>query len=159
MLFRIQYYRGAATKVELQIRSTNAKQCFDELEKDFAAIADVVTPAAAPTPKVQPIGDLSDKTIKEVLDVFDKATKAFAENACKPTFDNVKAVKKALEEKVDSLEIAKRAPYTQSIAKIDTFINAINMQLSNPAMASSVQNFAGTYASQIKAEIVQMAAL
>lgn len=159
MLFRIQYYQGVATKVELQIRSTNAKLCFDEFEKDFAAIPDVVAPAAAPAPTVLPLGDLSDKTIAEVLDIFDKATKAFAENACKPTFDNVVAAKKALEEKVEALEIGKRAPFTQSIAKIDTFISAINMQLSNPAMASSAQNFAGTYASQIRAEIVQMASL
>jgi hypothetical protein len=45
------------------------------------------------------------------------------------------------------------------MSKVDTFINAINMQLSNPAMASSVSSFAGTYVSQILSEIAQMQAI
>jgi hypothetical protein len=46
-----------------------------------------------------------------------------------------------------------------SMSEIDTFVNAINMQLANPAMASSAASFTETYVSQMLAEIEQMQAL
>ena len=75
------------------------------------------------------------------------------------TFAKVKAVRDALNKKIKTLEPKEKAAFMSSMSKIDTFVNAINMQLSNPAMASSVASFAGTYVSQILAEIAQMQAL
>ena len=154
IIFRIQYYQGVVNQITLDLKAVDSKATYNEFEKALAELEDV---KAAPAPVIkEEVFDFTDKTMQEVLTAFENATTAFGEKAGVETFAKVKAVRDALNKKIKTLEPKEKAAFMSSMSKIDTFVNAINMQFSNPAMASSVASFAGTYVSQILAEIAQM---
>ena len=158
VVFRIQYYQNVVNQITLDLRAIDSKATFEDFKKDLNELPDVkAAPAPAPV-KVEPV-DFSDKTMADALKVFEDAVTAFGENASAATFAKVKAVRDAINNKIKTLEPKEKAAFMSSMSKIDTFVNAINMQLSNPAMASSVASFAGTYVSQMLAEVAQMQAL
>lgn len=154
IIFRIQYYQGVVNQITLDMKAVAAKTTYDEFEKALGALEDVKV--AAPAPIVQEVVDFSDKTMAEALTAFEEAVTAFGENVGAPAFSKVKAVRDAVNKKIKDLEPKEKAAFMSSMAKIDTFVNALTMQLSNSAMASSVTSFAGTYVSQMLAEIAQM---
>ena len=154
IIFRVQYYQGVVNQITLDLKAVDSKATYNEFEKALAELEDV---KAAPSPVIkEEVVDFTDKTMQEVLTAFENATTAFGEKAGVETFAKVKAVRDALNKKIKTLEPKEKAAVMSSMSKIDTFVNAINMQFSNPAMASSVASFAGTYVSQILAEIAQM---
>lgn len=154
IIFRVQYYQGVVNQITLDLEAVDSKATYNEFEKALAELEDV---KAAPTPVIkEEVFDFTDKTMQEVLTTFENATTAFGEKVGVETFAKVKAVRDALNKKIKTLEPKEKAAFMSSMSKIDTFVNAINMQFSNPAMASSVASFAGTYVSQILAEIAQM---
>ena len=154
IIFRVQYYQGVVNQITLDLKAVDSKATYNEFEKALAELEDV---KAAPAPVIkEEVFDFTDKTMQEVLTAFENATTAFGEKAGVETFAKVKAVRDALNKKIKTLEPKEKAAFMSSMSKIDTFVNAINMQFSNPAMASSVASFAGTYVSQILAEIAQM---
>ena len=154
IIFRVQYYQGVVNQITLDLKAVDSKATYNEFEKALAELEDV---KAAPAPVIkEEVLDFTDKTMQEVLTAFENATTAFGEKAGVETFAKVKAVRDALNKKIKTLEPKEKAAVMSSMSKIDTFVNAINMQFSNPAMASSVASFAGTYVSQILAEIAQM---
>ena len=154
IIFRVQYYQGVVNQITLDLKAVDSKATYNEFEKALAELEDV---KAAPAPVIkEEVLDFTDKTMQEVLTAFENATTAFGEKAGVETFAKVKAVRDALNKKIKTLEPKEKAAFMSSMSKIDTFVNAINMQFSNPAMASSVASFAGTYVSQILAEIAQM---
>ena len=154
IIFRVQYYQGVVNQITLDLKAVDSKATYNEFEKALAELEDV---KAAPAPVIkEEVFDFTDKTIQEVLTAFENATTAFGEKVGVETFAKVKAVRDALNKKIKTLEPKEKAAVMSSMSKIDTFVNAINMQFSNPAMASSVASFAGTYVSQILAEIAQM---
>lgn len=154
IIFRVQYYQGVVNQITLDLKAVDSKATYNEFEKALAELEDV---KAAPAPVIkEEVFDFTDKTMQEVLTAFENATTAFGEKAEVETFAKVKAVRDALNNKIKTLEPKEKAALMSSMSKIDTFVNAINMQFSNPAMASSVASFAGTYVSQILAEIAQM---
>jgi hypothetical protein len=154
IIFRVQYYQGVVNQITLDLRAVDSKATYNEFEKALAELEDV---KAAPAPVIkEEVLDFTDKTMQEVLTAFENATTAFGEKVGVETFAKVKAVRDALNKKIKTLEPKEKAAFMSSMSKIDTFVNAINMQFSNPAMASSVASFAGTYVSQILAEIAQM---
>lgn len=154
IIFRVQYYQGVVNQITLELKAVDSKATYNEFEKALAELEDV---KAAPAPVIkEEVFDFTDKTMQEVLTAFENATTAFGEKVGVETFAKVKAVRDALNKKIKTLEPNEKATFMSSMSKIDTFVNAINMQFSNPAMASSVASFAGTYVSQILAEIAQM---
>ena len=154
IVFRVQYYQGVVNQITLDLKAVDSKATYNEFEKALAELEDV---KAAPAPVIkEEVVDFTDKTMQEVLTAFENATTAFGEKVGVETFAKVKAVRDALNKKIKTLEPKEKAAFMSSMSKIDTFVNAINMQFSNPAMASSVASFAGTYVSQILAEIAQM---
>lgn len=154
IVFRVQYYQGVVNQITLDLKAVDSKATYNEFEKALAELEDV---KAAPAPVIkEEVVDFTDKTMQEVLTAFENATTAFGEKVGVETFAKVKAVRDALNKKIKTLEPKEKAAVMSSMSKIDTFVNAINMQFSNPAMASSVASFAGTYVSQILAEIAQM---
>lgn len=154
IIFRVQYYQGVVNQITLDLKAVDSKATYNEFEKALAELEDV---KAAPAPVIkEEVVDFTDKTMQEVLTAFENATTAFGEKAGVETFAKVKAVRDALNKKIKTLEPKEKAAFMSSMSKIDTFVNAINMQFSNPAMASSVASFAGTYVSQILAEIAQI---
>ena len=158
IVFRVQHYQGIVNQITLDLRAVDSKATYDDFKKDLEALEDVKA-APTPAPVQEAVIDFSDKTMAEALGEFEEAVTAFGENAGMQTFVKVKAIKGEIAKKIKNLEAKEKAAFMASMSKIDTFINAINMQLSNPAMASSVASFAGTYVSQILAEIAQMQAL
>lgn len=160
VVFRIQYYQNVVNQITLDLRAVDSKATFEDFKKDLNELPDVkVSPAPAAAPIKEEVIDLSEKTMSEALNLFENAITTFGENAGVASFAKVKAVKEAINKKIKMLEPKEKAAFMSSMSKIDTFVNAINMQLSNPAMASSVASFAGTYVSQMLAEIAQMQAL
>ena len=156
MRFSIQHYQGVVHTIQVEIKAPCSKICFDEFEKDFLeAIPDVVGAPAATT-VVNPIEDLSKKCLVEILDIFDKKLSIFNEDTSKAMFENIKHIKAELSKRIDEMDIKERASYAQALAQINTFITAIDMQFSNPAMAAGIKNVAGTYVSSMKAEISKM---
>lgn len=154
IIFRVQYYQGVVNQITLDLKAVDSKATYNEFEKALAELEDV---KAAPAPVIkEEVFDFTDKTMQEVLTAFENATTEFGEKVGVETFAKVKAVRDALNKKIKTLEPKEKAAFMSSMSKIDTFVNAINMQFSNPAMASSVASFAGTYVSQILAEIAQM---
>ena len=154
IIFRVQYYQGVVNQITLELKAVDSKATYNEFEKALSELEDV---KAAPAPVIkEEVLDFTDKTMQEVLTAFENATTAFGEKVGVETFAKVKAVRDALNKKIKTLEPNEKATFMSSMSKIDTFVNAINMQFSNPAMASSVASFAGTYVSQILAEIAQM---
>lgn len=155
IIFRINYIGCVATRVDMDIQKTTcSKKVFDEFVEDFKAIKDIelTEENTKPAPKL----DLSEKTMAEALDIFEKAVKKFGNEVNKTNFEALKEVKAEIEKKIDDMPITDRTKYSKNLAQIDTFIGALNMQFSNPATASQVQNFAGTYVSQMKSEIAEM---
>jgi hypothetical protein len=163
IVFRINHIQNIATQITLDLRAVDSKATFEEFKKALAALPDVQVGASVAAAKAAPVQqeviDLSDKTMGEALSAFEDAVNAFNENVGMPTFVKVKAIRDEINKKIKTLEPKEKAAFMSSMSKVDTFINAINMQLSNPAMASSVSSFAGTYVSQILSEIAQMQAI
>lgn len=155
--FRVQYYQGVVNQITLDMKAVDSKATYGEFEKALQTLADVKA-VAAPVIKEEVL-DFTDKTMVEALNAFEEAISAFGENVGAATFAKVKAVKEAISKKIKNLEPKQKAAFMASMSKIDTFVNAINMQMSNPAMASSVASFAGTYVSQMLSEVAQMQAI
>lgn len=158
IVFRVQYYQNVVNQITLELKAVDSKATYEEFEKALAELPDVKA-APAPAPIKEEVVDFSGKTMADALSAFEDAVNAFGENVGMPTFAKVKSIKDAVSKKIKTLDAKEKAVFMSSMSKIDTFVNAINMQLSNPAMASSAASFAGTYVSQIMAEIAQMQAM
>ena len=160
IVFRVQHYQGIVNQITLDLKAVDSKATYDDFKKDLEALEDVkAAPAPAPAPVQDVVIDFSDKTMVEALGEFEEAVTAFGEKVGMQTFVKVKAINGEIAKKIKNLEPKEKAAFMASMSKIDTFINAINMQLSNPAMAASAASFAGTYVSQMLAEIAQMQAM
>ena len=160
IVFRVQHYQGIVNQITLDLDAIDSKATFEDFKKDLEALADVkAAPAPASAPVQEIAIDFSNKTMAEALGEFEEAVNAFGENVNASTFAKVKAVRNAINQKIKLLDAKEKAAFMSCLSKIDTFVNAINMQLSNPAMASSVATFASTYVSQMLSEIAQMQAI
>lgn len=164
MVFRVQHNQGVTTQITIMLNAVDSKATFEDFKKMLDALEDVEAvsaPASTPTatPVAEVVVDFSNTSMSDALAEFENAVNAFGENPDASTFAKVKAVKNAISQKIKVLEAKEKAAYMASMSKIDTFVNAINMQLSNPAMASSIASFASTYVSQMLVEIAQMQAM
>ena len=160
IIFRIQYFGNVVNQITMDLRAVDSKATFQEFKEALDELPDVkaaTAPAQAPVKKE--IIDLSDKTMTEALDAFEKAVDAFGENVGTQTFAKLKAIKEEISKKIKTLEPKEKAAFMAAMSKIDTFVSAIDMQLSNPAMAATAASMAGTYVAQILTEIAQMQAL
>jgi len=157
IIFRVQYYQGVVNQITLDLEAVDSKATYNEFEKALAELEDV---KAAPAPVIkEEIVDFSQKTMSEALAAFEEAVTAFGENVGVQTFAKLKATKEEIGKKIKNLDPKEKAAYMAAMSKIDTFVSAINMQLSNPAMAAAAVSMAGTYVGQMLAEIAQMQAL
>ena len=157
IIFRVQYYQGVVNQITLDLEAVDSKATYNEFEKALAELEDV---KAAPAPVIkEEIVDFSQKTMSEALAAFEEAVTAFGENVGVQTFAKLKAIKEEIGKKIKNLDPKEKAAYMAAMSKIDTFVSAINMQLSNPAMAAAAVSMAGTYVGQMLAEIAQMQAL
>ena len=155
--FKISFYGNVAYRLEVDINGPDAQVSFKELEEEFNKLPSVKADIPA-QPTVNKI-DLSSKTLAEALKAFENSVKDFGSNPNSITFSTVKEIRDQIGKKIDQLDSNKKAQYMTHLSQVDTFINALSMQLSNPAMASSVGSFAASYVSQMQTAICQMMAL
>lgn len=155
--FHIFYYQNVTTQITLYLDAVDSKATFADFKKALDKLPDVKGAADAPAPAQEEKLDLSDKTMAEVLAVFEEAINEFGASVNKGTFAKVKTVKAEISKKIAQCAAKEKAAFMASMSKIDMFINAIDMQLAHST--SSAATFAGTYVSQMLAEVAQMQAL
>ena len=158
IIFRVQYYNQVVNQITLDMKAVDSKATYKEFEAELAKLPDVKAATPPPAVKEEPI-DLSEKTMLEALDLFEKSIIAFGENVNQSTFAKVKAIKAEIGKKIATLDPKEKAAFMSGMSKIDVFVNAISSQFANPAMASSVASFAATYVSQMLAEVANLQAL
>lgn len=156
IVYSVFFHNNVVNRITIDYKAVAPKKTFDDFQKAFMAeVPDVV--AAAPAPVVEVKIDLSDMSMLDALDLFDKSVKDFGANVSAQSYAKVKAVYNEINSKVEDLPAKDRAAYMSSMSKISTFISALDMQFkSSPA---AVASFAGTYVSQMRAEIAQMMGL
>lgn len=158
---RIQYYKNVVTQITLELKVVDSKATFDEFKEAFekkVPNAEIIANTASAPVEEETI-DLSDKTMAESLKIFEDAIETFGSKVEMKTFVKIKAIRDEISKKIKNLDAKEKAAFMSSMSKIDTFVNAIDMQLSNPVMAASAASFAGTYVSQMLSEIAQMQAM
>lgn len=156
IVYSVFFHNNVVNRITIDYKAVAPKKTFDDFQKAFMAeVPDVV--AAAPAPVVEVKIDLSELSMLDALDLFDKSVKDFGANVNAQSYAKVKAVYNEINSKVEDLPAKDRAAYMSSMSKISTFISALDMQFkSSPA---AVASFAGTYVSQMRAEIAQMMGL
>ena len=156
IVYSVFFHNNVVNRITIDYKAVAPKKTFDDFQKAFMAeVPDVVAAALAPVVEVKI--DLSDMSMLDALDLFDKTVKDFGANVSAQSYAKVKAVYNEINSKVEDLPAKDRAAYMSSMSKISTFISALDMQFkSSPA---AVASFAGTYVSQMRAEIAQMMGL
>lgn len=158
IVYSVFFRNNVVNRITIDYKAVAPKKTFDDFNKAFMAdVPDAVATAETATPVVEEKIDLSDKSMLDALELFDKSVKDFGTNVNAQTYAKVKAIYNEINNKVEDLPAKDRAAYMSSMSKISTFISALDMQFkSSPA---AVATFAGTYVSQMRAEIAQMMAL
>lgn len=156
--FRIQYYQQTVTQITLSLNAVDSKATFEDFKKDLAKVPNARKAVVAP-PTQSAIIDLSGKTMTQALTIFENSVVEFSNSVNQPSFSKVKAIKAAISKRIMVLPPQSKAAFLSHMAKIDMFINAIDMQFSNPALAASVVSYVKTYSPQMLVAIAQMQAL
>jgi|GEM_PF-2894179 len=160
MEFSVMHYNGVVYQIDVKVHSACPDKVFAEFKKALDKnVKDSPTAVSAPAVAPAPQEDYSQKTIPELVTLLSKAVKNFGANITKENFLQVKNIKTALEDKVEDSTSPAKAKYLSHLSKMDLFISTLSTQYANPAMARSVPTVAGTYVSQMKAEIAEMQAL
>ena len=94
--------------------------------------------------------------MKTLVSEMDAAVKAFGKTPSGATFAPIPLIKEAIEEKIDDMPAAERAPFSKAVGDMGLYVQAITTQLAMPGV--NVAMFAGTYVSQMKASVSSMAA-
>jgi hypothetical protein len=155
--FQVMCMGEVATQVKLSVRGYDAKACFEDFKEDFlAAVPDCKTP---PKPALAIAVDFTGVSMLQALEAFDKVIDQFGANVNVDMFKKLRAFKVALTNKINSLPFQEKGKFSQPMGQIDMFISTMDGQFANPAMASSVASFAGTYVAQMKAAVGSMASM
>jgi hypothetical protein len=155
--FTIMFMNGVAYQVKVRLETCCPKIVFDEFKALVDKIPDVEKQEVVveEAPKV----DYSSKTILELLNLFDEASGKFMDTPHTATFAPMKEIKAQISKKVSALPLETRGQFSQPMSQIDMYMNTIEMQISNPVMAAQISSFAGTYVSQIQAQLLPLITL
>ena len=155
--YSVFFYKNVVSRVSIDLKAVAPKKTFDDFKKAFLAGVPDIEAEPAPAPVAEEKIDLSGASMVDALDLFDKCVKEFGANVSAQAFAKIKAIATEINNKIEELPAKDRAGYMTAMSKISAFISAIDMQFrSSPA---SVASFAGTYVSQMRAEIAQMISL
>ena len=103
---------------------------------------------------VVPKVDYSKKTLKELVNIFDKKLQELAKEPSVAAVSAISDIKNAMNDKVNEKPLADRAPFKKPLGDMGMFIDALSMQVS----AGSTQ-FVGTYVPQIENALSELAAI
>lgn len=132
--------------------SYTAKDALKRLEKDVPDYEGelVVEPQA-------PKENYSEKTMAELVDIFDKKLQEFSREPSKASLTVLIDIKNAISDKVNEKPLAERAPFGTPIMNINMYLDALKMQFAAPG--GNPTQYVGTYVPQISAALAQLAAL
>lgn len=160
MKFWVKYRAGVVFEVEVRVRAACAQTCWEEFKEDFLeAIPDLKGPAPKAAPQIAVAVDFTGVSMLQALEAFDKVIDQFGANVNESSFKKLRAFKCALTNKINSLPFQEKGKFSQPMGQIDMFVSTMEGQFANPAMASSVASFAGTYVAQMKAAVGSMASM
>lgn len=152
--FTIMYMNGVAYQLKVRLETCCPKIVFEEFKALIDKIPDVAKPeiVVEEVPKI----DYTSKTVLELLNLFDEASGKFLDAPHKETFEPMKEIKAELSKKIAVLPLETRGQFAQPMSQIDMYMSTIDMQISNPVMANQISSFAGTYVSQMQAQLLPL---
>ena len=124
---------------------------------DFEKKVPDIPEGEAVVAEVVPTEDYSTKNLNELVDIFDKKFTSFVKT---PTLDKVEeicTIKNAMNDQVNLMPLAERAPFAKAIGDMTPYIDALKMQLGSPLANAS--QFVGVYAPKIQSALSELAAL
>ena len=127
-----------------------AKNALKKMEK---ALPDF---AGEPVEKIKVV-DYSSNTLNELVDIFDKKLQEFSKNPGNASLADLDNIKNTMNDKVNEMPIAERAPFGKPLANIGMYIDALKTQFSMNALNPT--QFVSTYVPQISASLAELAAL
>lgn len=149
--FTVMYMNGVAYQIKVRLETCCPKIVFEEFKALIEKLPDVESQGVAE--EEIPQVDYSGKTILELENLFDEACGKFLDAPSVSTFTPMKDIKAELGKRIKELPLDKRGELSQPMSQIDLYMNTIDMQISNPVMAMQISSFAGTYVSQIQAQL------
>lgn len=156
--FTVRYSNNVATQVKVRLTTCCAKIVFEEFKGLLEKLPDVelVASVATVVEEEETAIDYSSKSLSELLNLFDEKSGKFLDAPNASTFAPMKVIKAEISKQAKELPMDVRVQFTQALSQIDTYMTAIDIQVSNSAMAQQISSFAGTYVSQIQTQILQM---
>ena len=88
---------------------------------------------------------------------MDKKLQEFSKTPGNSLFAELENIKNTISDKINEMPIAERAPFGKPLANIGTYMDAIKMQFQMNALNPT--QFVGTYVSQIRSSLAELAAL
>ena len=125
----------------------------DALKRMDKALPDF---AGGPVEEIKVV-DYSSKTLKELVDIFDKKLQEFSKKPDKSSLAELDNLKNTMSDKVNEKPIAERGPFGKPLSNMGMYIDALKSQfqmgLGNPTQ------FVSTYVPQISTSLSELAAL
>lgn len=103
-----------------------------------------------------PVVSYSANTLSELIALFDKNLNEFAKNPSASTFSPLLQLKASINDKINELPLAQRAPYGAPLSNIQMYLDALKMQINTGVGGTQ---FVGTYVPQIATSLAELAAL
>ena len=156
----VHHVGNCATKLEMQVfcqaPNYTIKGYFESIEKKVKDYIPAKGGTAESTRNTA--ADYTSFDMKALVEELDKKITALNNTPGKNALEELKAVKNAIDGKVNELPVAERAKYTKPLSDIGMYIGTLDTQLSNPVTAASAGRFIGTYVSQMQTSASQLAA-
>ena len=160
-VFKVKFRGDFVERINIEITSWDPKEEFDIFKNELnSKIPDVTGESQRSEPTVTYVAqpDFSEKTLTECITAFSEHLENFKLSPIDSTFITVNSVKKSIETKINALDASMQAVFTQSMSQINLFMNALEMQFSNPIMAAQAPSFVGIYVGQMDPFVTQMLA-
>ena len=160
-VFRVKFRGDFVERINIEITSWDPKEEFDIFQNELnSKIPNVTGDSQRSEPTVTYVAqpDFSEKTLTECITAFSEHLENFKLSPIDSTFITVNSVKKSIETKINALDASMQAGFTQSMSQINLFMNALEMQFSNPIMAAQAPSFVGIYVGQMAPFVTQMLA-
>ena len=96
----------------------------------------------------------SKKSLKDLVNIFDKELQELSKNPTPNTLATISDVKNAINDKINEKPIAERTPFKKPLGDMSMYIEALSMQINN-----GNTQFVGTYLPQIESALSELASI
>ena len=98
----------------------------------------------------------SSNALPELVELFDKNLNEFSKKPSASTLAPLNQLQAAINEKINELPLAQRAPYATPLSNIGMYLDALKMQINTGVGGTQ---FVGTYVPQITKALAELASL